>query len=546
MRRLGSSDYGIPEMGDVRDADTFVLEMNARPGDRYFYFVDGGTAVPDPVSRFLPEGVHGPTEIIDPTQFRWTDQNWRGVEYRDYVLYELHVGTFTEEGTFDAAIPKLAYLRELGVTAIELLPVNAFPGSRNWGYDGVGLYAVQSSYGGPTSLRRFVDTAHQNGLAVIQDVVYNHLGNEGNYLRRFGPYFTAKHQTPWGDGVNYDDEGSQAVRRFIIGNALYWINEYHMDGLRLDAVQTIKDDSERHIVADIIERVHSLGRELERTTTVMVETDENDARYVRDYGCDGVWSDDLHHAIHALLTGEDKGYYQDFAGRADLLIRALNEGFAFQGEMFNYWNDIRGTSAEGVPLPAHIVCIQNHDQVGNRAGGERLTELLPRGGRKWAAALLLLAPQTPLLFMGQEFDEESPFQFFTDYGDPRIRRAVTEGRRKEFSEFEWTEVPDPQDRTTFERSRLTWEWSDSQKEMLNWYRELLRLRRAHISRDDRTCRAELVGEKCLRLQVPADAPHVIVNACWGGAAEVHARDAGWHTAMHMKEDGYTVRVYLRG
>jgi maltooligosyltrehalose trehalohydrolase len=546
MRRLGSSDYGIPEMGDVRDADTFVLEIDARPGDRYQYVVDGGTPLPDPISRFLPEGVHGPTEIVDPTQFEWKDREWKGVDYRDYVLYEIHVGTFTPEGTLDSAIAKLPYLKDLGITALELMPVNAFPGNHNWGYDGVGLYAVQASYGGPEALRRFVDAAHQQGLAVIQDVVYNHLGNEGNYLRQFGPYFTAKHQTPWGEAINYDDEGSHAVRRYIIGNALYWIHEYHMDGLRLDAVQTIKDDSRRHIVHDLAETVHALGRELARVTTVIAETDENDARYIARYGCDGVWSDDFHHSIHTLITGEEKGYYTDYAGRPDLLLRALNEGVAFQGEMFKFWNEVRGTSAEDVPLPANVICTQNHDQIGNRAKGERLTALGPRGARKFAAALLLLAPETPLLFMGQEFDEDAPFQFFTDYGDMELQKAVREGRRKEFSDFNWTEVPDPQDRATFDRSQLNWEWSGDQKDMLSWYRELLRLRSTHITQSSRTCFADLAGEKCLRMQVPAESPNIIVNACWDNAEETHSQDAGWYTALHMNEDGYTVRVYVRG
>ncbi len=546
MRRLGSSDYGLPEMGDVRDADTFVLEIDARPGDRYSYIVNGGNPLPDPVSRFLPEGVHGRTEIVDHSQYEWKDGSWRGVEYNEYIIYELHVGTFTPEGTFDAAIAKLAHLKELGITAIELMPVNAFPGNHNWGYDGVGLYAVQASYGGPEGLRRFVNAAHQAGLAVILDVVYNHLGNEGNYLRQFGPYFTAKHQTPWGEAINYDDDGSHAVRRFVIGNSLYWIFEYHIDGLRLDAVQTIKDDSRRHIVNEIADTVHALGKELGRTTTVIAETDENDAKYITRYGCDGVWSDDFHHLLHTLITGENKGYYQDFAGRADLLVRALNEGVAFQGEVFEFWKDVRGTSQQGVPLPANVICTQNHDQVGNRARGERLTELGPRGARKFAAALLLLAPETPLLFMGQEFDEDAPFQFFTDYGDEVLKKAVSEGRRKEFADFDWSEVPDPQDRETFERSHLSWNWRDDQKDMLNWYRELLRLRREHVTHGERTCKAELVGEKCLRMQVPAEAPHIIVSACWGGEEETHSRDAGWHTAINMNEDGYAVRVYVRG
>ena len=546
MRRLGSSDYGIPEMGDVRDADTFVIELDAHPGDRYFYILDGGQPVPDPVSRYLPGGVHGPTEIVDPTEFEWTDTTWRGVDYLDYVLYELHIGTFTPEGTLDSATAKLPYLKDLGITVVELLPVNAFPGKHNWGYDGVGLYAVQASYGGPTALRRFVNAAHHHGIAVIQDVVYNHLGNEGNYLRQFGPYFTFKHHTPWGEAVNYDDEGSRAVRRYVVGNALYWIDEYHMDGLRLDAVQTIKDDSRKHIVQELAERVHGLARDLGRVITVMPETDENDASYIVKYGCDGVWSDDFHHAVHTLLTKENKGYYQDFAGHPELLIRALNEGVAFQGEMFRFWNAPRGTSAEGVPLSANIICIQNHDQVGNRARGERLTELTSFGARKWGAALLLLAPHTPLLFMGQEFDEPAPFQFFTDYEDPELQKAVSEGRRKEFADFNWTDVPDPENDETFERSHLNWEWNDRQKEMLNWYRELLKLRRAHVTGGPRTCKAELLRENCLRMQIPAESPDVIVNACWDGAGEEHANDAGWHTTLFMSEDGYSVRVCIRG
>lgn len=545
MRRLGSSDYGLPDMS-VPGANTFSLEIDARPGDRYFYILDDNKPVPDPVSRFLPDGVHGATEIVDPNQFHWTDHKWRGLNFSEYVIYELHIGTFTPEGTLDSAIEKLGYLKELGITAIELMPVNAFPGKHNWGYDGVGLYAVQASYGGPAALRRFVDAAHKQGLAVIQDVVYNHLGNEGNYLRMFGPYFTAKHQTPWGEAVNYDDEGCELVRKFIVGNALYWVREYHMDGLRLDAVQTIKDDSEKHIVAEIAERVHALGRELGRSVTVMAETDENDARYITQYGCDAAWSDDFHHAVHVLLTGEKKGYYQDFAGRPELLVRALNDGWAFQGEPFKFWNDIRGTSPDGVPLPANIICIQNHDQVGNRAKGERLTELVSRGARKWAAALLLLAPETPLIFMGQEFDEAAPFQFFTDYGDPVLQRAVSEGRRKEFEDFDWSEVPDPQEPDTFTRSRLNWSHSEEQQDMLRWYRDLLRLRRELVIKGDRTSKAEFVGEDCLQMQVPAESPNLVVSTCWNDVPETHQHNAGWHTALHMNEDGFTVRVYVRG
>lgn len=546
MRRLGSSDFGLPDFEDETDADTFTLQMDARPGDRYFYVVDGGKPLPDPVSRYLPEGVHGPTEIVDATSFHWTDQNWRGLEFLKYVIYELHVGTFTPEATLDAAIAKLPYLKDLGVTAVELMPMNAFPGSHNWGYDGVGIYAVQASYGGPEALRRFVNAAHERGLAVLQDVVYNHMGNEGNYLREFGPYFTAKHQTPWGEAINYDDESCEAVRSYIVGNALYWIHEYHMDGLRLDAVQTIKDDSEKHIVAEIAERAHALGRELGRTVVVTAETDENDARYITEYKADAVWSDDFHHVIHAMLTQESKGYYQDFQGRQELLPRVLNEGFGFQGEMFNFWKDIRGTSAEGVSLPANIFCIQNHDQVGNRAKGERLTELVSRGARKWAAALLLLAPETPLIFMGQEFDEPAPFQFFTDYTDPILQKAVSEGRRREFADFEWDEVPDPQERATLERSRLQWEWNEDQQRMVHWYKDLLRLRRELVIGGQRTCRAEWVSEGVLRMQVPAENPSLFVLAALPGKTAERQVETGWFPVLRSNEDGFDVQVFRRG
>jgi maltooligosyltrehalose trehalohydrolase len=442
----------------------FVLQAAAGPGDRYFYKVDQHQPVADPVSRLLPEGVHGPTEIVDPENFTWSDAGWRGVSRSDYVIYELHIGTFTRWGTFDAAIEKLDYLKRLGITVIEVMPVAAFPGTRNWGYDGVSPYAVQESYGGPDGLRRLVDAAHRLGLGVILDVVYNHLGNEGNYLRLFGPYFTASHKTPWGEAINYDQPGSEEVRRYFMENARYWIREYHLDGLRLDAVQTIYDQSSPNILAEIAQNVDELAQQLGRQVGVIAETDENDEKIVRPrsaggYGLDAVWSDDFHHAVHAFFTGERKGYYQDF-GRPEQIVRALNEGFVFQGEPFRFWQERpRGTSSRAMPAPAHVICIQNHDQVGNRAQGERLTVLIPTGARLLAAALLLLAPQTPLLFMGQEFDESHPFQFFTDYGDPALQKAVSEGRRREFKDFEFKDVPDPQDQATFDRSKL--DWSDA-------------------------------------------------------------------------------------
>jgi maltooligosyltrehalose trehalohydrolase len=566
-----------PDLGKLpgrgRDSGIWEAMVEAHAGDRYYYAVDG-RQVPDPVSRLLPEGVHGPTEIVDPLQFFWSDSEWRGLPFSDYVLYELHLGTFSPEGTFDGAVKKLDALKRLGVTAIELMPVNAFPGRRNWGYDGVGLYAVQASYGGPEAFRRFVDEAHRRGLAVVLDVVYNHLGNEGNYLRLFGPYFTAHHHTPWGEAVNYDDAGCEGVRRFVVDNALYWLTEYHLDGLRLDAVQTIRDNSPRHIVAEIAQRAHALGKRLQRTICVMAETDENDARYVLPPsrggdGLDAMWSDDFHHVLHAMFTGERAGYYQDF-GAPRQLVKVLNEGYVFQGEFFNFWKDARGTSAGDVPLPANIICIQNHDQVGNRAQGERLTALVPRGVRKLMAAILLLAPHTPLIFMGQEFDAETPFQFFTDFADPTIQQAVSEGRRNEFKDFAFGDVPDPQHPATFERSRLrpppdepdqTDQTDQTDKnDMLLWYRRLLDLRSSlfppqhaqpprvsatSAQTSDRTCYARLLQQDAvLHLYVPRENPRLLLT-CNLKPDTPLAQMTGWQLRLSSEEDGYAVRVWTR-
>jgi maltooligosyltrehalose trehalohydrolase len=528
----------------------FTLQAFARAGDRYFYIVDQNKPVPDPVSRLLPEGVHGPTEIIDPERFIWSDAAWRGLPLRDYVIYELHVGTFTPEGTFDAAIGKLPYLKELGVSVIELMPVAAFPGTRNWGYDGVSPYAVQASYGGPEGLKRLVNAAHAIGLGVVLDVVYNHLGNEGNYLRLFGPYFTGKHQTPWGEAVNYDQPGNEGVRRYFVENALYWVREYHMDGLRLDAVQTIKDGSSRHILAEIKAEVAALAADLGRQVCVMAETDENDANLVRPaaaggYGLDAIWSDDFHHAMHAFFTGEHKSYYQDF-GRPQQIARALSEGFVFQGEPFRFWGGRpRGTSSANMPAPAHVLCIQNHDQVGNRAMGERLTALVPRGVRMLAAALLLLAPETPLLFMGQEYDEPRPFQFFTDFGDPALQRAVRQGRRQEFKDFDFAqnEVPDPQEPATFERSKLNWQLTQGENPMLDWYRSLLALRRKYVCTSERNCHAEII-DGVVHLRLPREGPALKVFARIQGAAPLPELGAGWQRALADEEEGYAVSVWV--
>jgi maltooligosyltrehalose trehalohydrolase len=542
---------GMPE--DIpmrRDREDFLATANATAGDRYFYVLDDGMTVPDPVSRFLPLGVHGPTEIVDPAAFPWTNSNekWPGLDLREYVLYELHVGTFTTEGTFDGVIRKLDYLKQLGITAIEIMPVAACPGTRDWGYDGVSPYAVQANYGGPDGLKRLVDAAHRTGLAVILDVVYNHLGPEGDYLPKFGPYFTARHKTPWGDAINYDSEGCEQVRRYVVENALYWIREYRLDGLRLDAVQTIKDDSSPHIVAEIQARVQELARQLNRRVCVIAETDENDSRYVKsasEGGCglDAFWSDDFHHAVHAFFTGERQGYYQDF-GDPHQIARALREGYVFQGEHFRFWNAPRGTSAKDVPLPANVICIQNHDQVGNRAKGERLTALVPYGVRKLAAAFLLLAPHTPLLFMGQEYDESAPFQFFADFEDPGLKKAVSEGRRGEFKDFDFNEVPDPEDPRTFERSKLTWADGVGNREMLEWYRRLLQLRKQYVIDTERTADAQYVAG-VLTMRVPAKEPRLVVVANLKSDAAQPQPETGWLELLHSTDDSYVVSVRTR-
>jgi maltooligosyltrehalose trehalohydrolase len=438
---------------------------------------------PDPVSRSQPYGVHGSSRVVDPAAFRWTDQGWLGSELADQVIYEMHVGTFTPRGGFDAVVDLLGALRYLGVTAIEIMPVAEFPGDRNWGYDGVGLYAPESSYGGPEALRRLVDAAHRKGLSVILDVVYNHLGPEGNYLADFGPYFTNRYRTPWGRAVNYDDEGSDQVRRFVLDNARYWVKEFHIDGLRLDAVHAIFDGSARHILEELATAVHDLGARLGRKVLVIAESDQNDPRLVRGrrhggFGLDGVWSDDFHHAVHAALTGEERGYYVDFRGVSPL-AKSLRDRFVYDGAHSAFRNRRHGAPATDVPADRFVVFVQNHDQVGNRPRGDRLASLVPMDRLRLAAALVLLSPYVPLLFMGEEYGETNPFLYFVSHDDPAIVAAVREGRRREFAMGWEEEVPDPQAPDSFERSRLVRERARrrDRRPLHALYRRLIRMRR---------------------------------------------------------------------
>ncbi|HET7550141.1 MAG TPA: malto-oligosyltrehalose trehalohydrolase [Gemmatimonadaceae bacterium] len=461
-----------------------VTVARASAGTEYAYSIDGAPPRPDPVSRSQPEGVHGPSRVVDPHAFYWNDAGWTGIAMADYVIYELHVGTFTPDGTFDAVIPELAALARLGITAIELMPVAQFPGERNWGYDGVGLYAPQNSYGGPEGLKRLVDAAHEHGLAMVLDVVYNHLGPEGNYLGEFGPYFTDSYHTPWGSAINYDGPGSDEVRRFVIDNALYWVTEYHVDALRLDAVHGIYDFGARHILEELAHEVHSEARALGRRVQVIAESDLNDPRLVRPrelggLGLDAQWSDDFHHAVHVALTGERSGYYSDFSGVRDI-AEALERRFVYAGRHSAHRGRRHGASATDVSADHFVVAIQNHDQVGNRANGERLSLLLSYEKLRLAAALLLLAPYVPLIFMGEEYGETNPFLYFVSHGDPALVEAVRQGRRREFEHFGWqAEVPDPQATETFERSKLDrGELEEPRhRQILALYGDLLEIRR---------------------------------------------------------------------
>ncbi len=453
------------------------------PGDEYRYRLDGKERYPDPVSRHQPTGVHGPSRVIDPSAFRWTDREWKGLEMADHIIYELHVGTFSSSGDFGGVAAHLAELKQVGVTAIEIMPVAEFPGGRNWGYDGVHLYAPQSSYGGPEELRRMVNLAHAAGLAVILDCVYNHVGPEGNYLGSFGPYFTETYRTPWGKAVNYDGADSDEVRRFVIDNALYWITEFHIDGLRLDAVHGIFDFGARHVLRDLSDALHAQGKLLGRRVQVIGESDLNDPKVIRGGECgldmDAQWSDDLHHAIHSRITEEGKGYYSDFGGVLPI-AKALKERFVYDGRFSSHRRRMHGAPAVDVPADHFVVCIQNHDQVGNRATGDRLSTLVPFEKRKLAAALYLLSPYVPMLFMGEEYDETNPFLYFVSHADKELVKAVRKGRREEFKAFGWgDEVPDPQAEDSFRSSRLdrTRSATPEGSAMLAMYRALIKLRR---------------------------------------------------------------------
>ncbi|GAC1325331.1 MAG: malto-oligosyltrehalose trehalohydrolase [Mycobacteriales bacterium] len=477
------------EQLDMVGADTGWWSRDvheAGPGTDYLFAVDGAEPVPDPRSAWQPAGVNGPSRVVAHSAYEWADSAWRGMPLAGSVVYELHVGTFTPEGTFDAAIGRLDHLVELGISLVELLPVNGFSGDRGWGYDGVDLYAVHDPYGGPEGLKRFVDACHGAGIGVVMDVVYNHLGPAGNYLSRFGPYFTDTHSTPWGNAINYDAAGSDEVRRFVIDNVLMWLRDYHCDGLRLDAVHAIVDTSATHLLEEIGVEVAALAAQQRRPLFLIAESDLNDPkivarREVGGYGMDAQWSDDFHHALHAVLTGERDGYYADF-GALDDLAAALTQAFVYTGQYAEYRGRRHGRLPVGIPGHRFLGYLQDHDQVGNRAQGERPSALMSEGRLKIGAALVLTAPFTPMLFMGEEWGASTPWQYFTAHDDPELAEAVRTGRRSEFAAFGWDpeSVPDPQDPATFEASRLDWSEldKDSHASLLDWHKRLIALRRS--------------------------------------------------------------------
>ena len=475
----------------ARDGGWWASPEPLAPGTDYLLHIDGGPGLPDPRSPWQPQGVHGPSRTYDAGAFAWTDHAWRGRSSLGAVIYELHVGTFTPEGTFDAAIGRLDHLAELGVDIVELMPVAPFPGQFGWGYDGVALYAVHEPYGGPAGLQRFVDAAHARGMGVCLDVVYNHLGPSGNYLGQFGPYFTDRHHTPWGEAVNLDGPDAGPVRQFIVDNALRWLRDFHIDALRLDAVHALIDDSPRHLLAELSDAVARLEGQVGRPLSLIAESDLNDARMVTPtseggLGMTAQWDDDVHHALHARLTGETHGYYVSF-GSTDTLRQALAEVFVHAGT----YSEFRG-KVWGAPVPQDVdarrfvVFASNHDQVGNRAIGDRPTRVLADGQLAVSAALMILGPYTPMLFMGEEWGARTPFQYFTDHAEPELAESIREGRTREFASHGWTElyghevqVPDPQAPSTFEASKLDWSEPDrpGHARILDFYCDLIRLRR---------------------------------------------------------------------
>jgi len=453
----------------------------------YCFRLNGNTDRPDPASHFQPNGVHKESRLVRHAEFLWNDTEWKGLPLEEMIIYELHIGTFTPAGNFESAVSKLSDLIKLGINTISIMPVAQFPGERNWGYDGVHPYAVQNSYGGPEGLKLLIDAAHRAGMAVVMDVVYNHLGPEGNYLHEFAPYFTDKYKTPWGRAVNYDDKDSDGVRNFFIRNALFWFREYHLDALRLDAIHGIFDFSAKTFLREMAEETAELSNRGNRPLYLIAESNLNDINLITSLdndgaGMDSQWSDDFHHSVHTLLTGENIGYYVDF-GKMEHLTRALSENFTYDWRYSEFRKRRHGSSAANQPGHKFVVSIQTHDQVGNRMNGDRFGTLIPFEAQKLAAVCMLTAPNVPMLFMGEEYAETAPFLYFVSHSDENLIDAVRRGRKEEFASFDWKgNPPDPQAVETFEKSKLNWELrrKDRNRKMLDLYRDLIAIRKNHL------------------------------------------------------------------
>jgi maltooligosyltrehalose trehalohydrolase len=461
-----------------------VLAEDIEPGTLYFYKLSGKEDRPDPASHSQPKDVHGPSEVVDHSKMNWTDAGWSGIALEEMIIYELHVGTFTSEGTFEAIIPRLKELYEFGINAIELMPIAQFPGNRNWGYDGVFPYAAQHSYGGSEGLKKLVDAAHQQGIAIVLDVIYNHFGPEGNCMSDYGSYFTSSYQTAWGDAINFDKEYSYGVRNYFIENALYWFETFHIDALRLDASDHIYDIGVKHFLQELAENVDALSQKLGRKLYLTAENDLSDTKVIRPiesggYGIDAQWNDAFHHCLHSLLTGDRAGYYEDY-GKCEQLAKAFKQGFVYSGQYSQFRKKFHGSDSSAIPGHQFVVFTQNHDQVGNRALGERLTHLVSFEALKLAAAVLLLAPNVPLIFMGEEYAEDAPFLYFVSHTNPELVEVVREGRKKDFADFQIEgEFIDPFSEDTFHKCKLNWEkrQEGKHKVMLELYQHLIQLRR---------------------------------------------------------------------
>jgi maltooligosyltrehalose trehalohydrolase len=514
-----SNDYRFIQLKPEGDGNFSIFLPGIGEGARYKFRLDDDLVVPDPYSRFQPDDVHGNSAVIDPEAFEWQDDGWRGRRISEMIIYELHVGTFTQKGTFEAIIDHLDYLLDLGINTIELMPIVEFPGTRNWGYDGVQYFAPDSSYGDPKGLKRLIDACHQREIAVLIDLVYNHFGPDGNYLWSYSrDYFTPRHKTPWGDAPNYDGVRAELMRTYVLQNTLFWINEYHVDGLRLDATFAIIDESRDHILKEIARELHSEKSQV-IPRTIIAEDHRNLPSLhwpqPEGYGLDGQWIDDFHHVVHCYFTGEKEGYYENYKGNLEELVKTINEGFLYQGQNYVSWKRPRGKIPEGLRGDEMIICIQNHDQVGNRAFGERLHHIIDRESYHVAVGLLFLSPYTPLLFMGQEYAARQPFQFFTDHHE-ELGRAVTSGRQDEFKEFsiftdpgQIGKLPDPQAETTFSNSKL--DLSEHSREPYVWtyrlHRQLIGLTKSEPAlklRNYSKAQTSIIGQDAIMLLRKSD------------------------------------------